>query len=164
MHEISAESFSLKCSGYMSPEYAMQGFFSVKSDVYSFGVLLLEIVSGKRNGTYHSQEDLYLLAFAWKLWIEENMMGLVDPTIRNSCSLDEASRCINVGLLCVQDRAPERPTMASVVMMLETGIIDQPIPKEPTFAFDTTLKDTKSHSSDTGASSKNASITILTGR
>ena len=33
-------------SGYMSPEYAMRGAFSVKSDTYSFGVLLLEIVSG----------------------------------------------------------------------------------------------------------------------
>ena len=33
-------------SGYMSPEYAMEGSFSVKSDTYSFGVLLLEIVSG----------------------------------------------------------------------------------------------------------------------
>lgn len=34
--------------GYMSPEYAMHGQFSVKSDVFSFGVLLLEIISGKK--------------------------------------------------------------------------------------------------------------------
>ncbi|XP_057961615.1 cysteine-rich receptor-like protein kinase 25 isoform X2 [Malania oleifera] len=34
--------------GYMPPEYAMHGHFSVKSDVYSFGVLILEIVSGKK--------------------------------------------------------------------------------------------------------------------
>ncbi|CAB4313905.1 unnamed protein product [Prunus armeniaca] len=32
--------------GYMSPEYAMEGIFSIKSDVYSFGVLMLEIISG----------------------------------------------------------------------------------------------------------------------
>ncbi|XP_059631177.1 probable receptor-like protein kinase At1g11050 isoform X2 [Cornus florida] len=38
--------------GYMSPEYAMNGIFSVKSDVYSFGVLLLEIVSGKKNTSF----------------------------------------------------------------------------------------------------------------
>ncbi|PON43774.1 Tyrosine-protein kinase, partial [Parasponia andersonii] len=36
-------------SGYMSPDYAVNGTFSVKSDVFSFGVLLLEIVSGKQN-------------------------------------------------------------------------------------------------------------------
>ncbi|CAL9758682.1 unnamed protein product, partial [Musa acuminata subsp. burmannicoides] len=35
--------------GYMSPEYVMDGIFSVKSDVFSFGVLVLEIVSGKKN-------------------------------------------------------------------------------------------------------------------
>ena len=40
----------------MSPEYAMNGLFSVKSDVYSFGVLLLEIVSGKRNSKYYNSE------------------------------------------------------------------------------------------------------------
>lgn len=33
-------------SGYMSPEYALEGIISLKSDVYSFGVLLLEVVSG----------------------------------------------------------------------------------------------------------------------
>ncbi|KAF3451613.1 hypothetical protein FNV43_RR07708 [Rhamnella rubrinervis] len=39
--------------GYMSPEYAMEGLFSVKSDVYSFGVLILEIITGYKNsGTY----------------------------------------------------------------------------------------------------------------
>ena len=48
-----------KCSGYMSPEYAMQGLFSEKSDVFSFGVLLLEIVSGRRN-TSICDEEQYL--------------------------------------------------------------------------------------------------------
>lgn len=43
-------------SGYMSPEYAGEGLFSVKSDVFSFGVILLEIVSGERNrGFLHSE-------------------------------------------------------------------------------------------------------------
>ncbi|KAL6271605.1 hypothetical protein ACE6H2_028516 [Prunus campanulata] len=42
--------------GYMSPEYAMKGHFSVKSDVYSFGVILLEIVIGRKNsGYYHDK-------------------------------------------------------------------------------------------------------------
>jgi len=36
-------------SGYMAPEYACEGLFSVKSDVFSFGVLVLEILGGKRN-------------------------------------------------------------------------------------------------------------------
>jgi serine/threonine protein kinase len=50
------------CSGYMSPEYAMDGQFSVKSDVFSFGVLVLEIISGKKNrGFYYANNELNLL-------------------------------------------------------------------------------------------------------
>lgn len=40
----------------MSPEYAMEGMFSIKSDVYSFGVLMLEIVTGKRNSSYYNEK------------------------------------------------------------------------------------------------------------
>ncbi|KAH7662009.1 S-receptor-like serine/threonine-protein kinase protein [Dioscorea alata] len=48
--------------GYMAPEYAMDGVFSVKSDVYSYGVLVLEIISGQKNrGVYLSNPDLCLL-------------------------------------------------------------------------------------------------------
>ena len=54
----------LWCSGYMSPEYALEGLFSVKSDVFSFGVIVLEIVSGKRNtGFYQSQQGMNLLTY-----------------------------------------------------------------------------------------------------
>ncbi|KAI7743525.1 hypothetical protein M8C21_020967, partial [Ambrosia artemisiifolia] len=43
--------------GYMSPEYALDGLFSIKSDVYSFGILLLEILSGKRNRGFIDPEN-----------------------------------------------------------------------------------------------------------
>ena len=52
------------CSGYMSPEYAGHGKFSIKSDFFSFGVLVIEIVSGKRNqGFCHSDDHLNLLGY-----------------------------------------------------------------------------------------------------
>lgn len=48
----------------MSPEYAMDGVFSMKSDIYSFGVLVLEIITGKRNrGFYEEDLDLNLLRY-----------------------------------------------------------------------------------------------------
>lgn len=48
----------------MSPEYALDGHFSVKSDVFSFGVVVLEIISGKRNtGFYQADHELSLLGY-----------------------------------------------------------------------------------------------------
>jgi serine/threonine protein kinase len=45
----------------MSPEYALDGLFSVKSDVFSFGVVLLEIISGKKN--YLSELNMSLIGY-----------------------------------------------------------------------------------------------------
>lgn len=57
-------------SGYMSPEYALDGQFSTKSDVFSFGVVLLEIISGKKNtGFYQSKEISSLLGYASFIYI-----------------------------------------------------------------------------------------------
>ncbi|KAI3753835.1 hypothetical protein L2E82_25899 [Cichorium intybus] len=54
--------------GYMSPEYALDGVFSIKSDVFSFGVLVLEIVIGKRNrGFIHPEHDNNLIGHAWRM-------------------------------------------------------------------------------------------------
>ncbi|KAL3576740.1 hypothetical protein D5086_022023, partial [Populus alba] len=48
--------------GYISPEYAIDGLYSLKSDVFSFGVLVLEILSGNRNrGFCHPDHSLNLL-------------------------------------------------------------------------------------------------------
>lgn len=105
--------------GYMSPEYAMDGIFSAKSDVFSFGVLVLEIVSGQRNkGVFLYEPYANLLGKAWWLWNEGKSMELVDPSISSDISVDEALRCIKVGLLCVQEKPEARPTMSSVVLML----------------------------------------------
>lgn len=41
----------------MSPEYMIHGQFSMKSDVYSFGVLVLEIICGRKNSSFHQTSD-----------------------------------------------------------------------------------------------------------
>ncbi|KAL5995474.1 hypothetical protein ACLOJK_025536 [Asimina triloba] len=120
--------------GYMAPEYAMAGLFSVKSDVYSFGVLLLEIVSGKRNNSFHFHGNSQsLLTYAWKLWCEGNWLELIDPLITETCPVNEALKCIHIGLLCVQEDAADRPTMSSVLHMLASDWMVLPQPTQPGF-------------------------------
>ncbi|OEL26049.1 Receptor-like serine/threonine-protein kinase SD1-7 [Dichanthelium oligosanthes] len=105
--------------GYMSPEYASEGIFSIKSDVYSFGVLLLEIVSGKRNSGHHQYGGfINLLGYAWQLWRDGRAFELIDPTLGECGEVATIMRCVKVALLCVQDRAADRPTMADVTAML----------------------------------------------
>jgi hypothetical protein len=60
-------------------------------------------------------------------------MEIVDPSIRDSCDENEVLRCIQIGMLCVQDSALHRPSMASVVVMLESCTTNIPLPRQPNF-------------------------------
>ncbi|XP_052201119.1 G-type lectin S-receptor-like serine/threonine-protein kinase SD1-1 isoform X2 [Diospyros lotus] len=152
--------------GYMSPEYAMSGHFSVKSDVFSFGVLVLEIISGKKNwGFYHPEHDLNLIGHAWRLWNNQTPLELMDKELNETFSEDEVVRCIQVGLLCVQQRTEDRPTMSAVVFMLsnESAVIQQP--KEPGFCVETfSLKIELSSGRHTSSTANDVTITALAGR
>nr|KYP48855.1 Cysteine-rich receptor-like protein kinase 10 [Cajanus cajan] len=120
--------------GYMSPEYAMQGLFSEKSDVFSFGVLVLEIVSGRRNSSFYDDEHaLSLLGFAWIQWKEGNILSIIDTGIYDPSHHKNILRSIHIGLLCVQEHATDRPTMAAVISMLNSEVAVLPPPSQPAF-------------------------------
>ncbi|XP_058725225.1 cysteine-rich receptor-like protein kinase 44 [Vicia villosa] len=122
--------------GYMAPEYAMHGEFSVKSDVFSFGILVLEIVSGMKNSGVRDGESIeYLSSFAWRNWRDGTISNTIDPTLHND-SQNEIMRCIHIGLLCVQENVASRPTMNSVVVMLNSPSVTLHIPSEPAFHMD----------------------------
>ncbi|KAJ8428362.1 hypothetical protein Cgig2_027778 [Carnegiea gigantea] len=155
------------CSGYMAPEYAMDGLFSTKSDVFSFGVLVLEIVSGKKNrGFYNSDHELNLLGYAWKLWREGKGTELLDKSMGDVCSVHEVLRCLHVGLLCVQERGEDRPTMTSVVLMLSSESASLPQPKLPGFCMGWNPNETDSSSSkhDESFTVNQVTVTMLNAR
>ncbi|XP_023736331.2 cysteine-rich receptor-like protein kinase 10 isoform X2 [Lactuca sativa] len=118
--------------GYMAPEYAMEGLFSIKSDVYSFGVLLLEIISGKRNSRlFYEEHDQNLLYYAWMLWEEGKGEQLIDENMDDDCPVDEGLKWMRIALLCVEEDPNDRPTMSSVVFMLEGEWKSLSDPKPP---------------------------------
>ncbi|KAK9077823.1 hypothetical protein SSX86_006161 [Deinandra increscens subsp. villosa] len=120
--------------GYMSPEYAMEGTFSVKSDIFSFGVLILEIISGKRNSSFvHLDRTYNLIGYAWELWQQGNALELEDPTIGSTCVVQQFSRTVHVALLCVQESAMDRPTTSDMISMLLNDTISLPAPNRPAF-------------------------------
>ncbi|XP_073107324.1 G-type lectin S-receptor-like serine/threonine-protein kinase At4g27290 [Elaeis guineensis] len=135
--------------GYMSPEYAMGGIFSVKSDVFSFGVLVLEILSGKKNRMIDQAEAcVNLLGHAWRLWIEGRCLEILDESV--GCAYPESKilRCIQVAFLCVQEGSENRPTMTEVVLMLSTESALLRQPERPGFCIAPPLMERDSSSSN----------------
>ncbi|XP_070009961.1 G-type lectin S-receptor-like serine/threonine-protein kinase At4g03230 [Nicotiana sylvestris] len=120
----------------MSPKYALDGLFSIKSDIFSFGVIMLEIICGKRNtGFYQREEALNFLGYAWRLCNEGNAMSLVDDSLLESCNEEDALKCINIALLCVQEDANIRPSMPDVIIMLGSESISILKPNKPAFTI-----------------------------
>eukprot|EP00268_Persea_americana_P024260 TRINITY_DN236_c1_g1_i4.p1 TRINITY_DN236_c1_g1~~TRINITY_DN236_c1_g1_i4.p1 ORF type:complete len:830 (+),score=103.11 TRINITY_DN236_c1_g1_i4:54-2543(+) len=149
--------------GYMSPEYAIRGHFSTESDIFSFGVILLEIISGKKNTRFCEDEDSFgLLKQAWRLWNEEKGMDFIDPSLSESCNALEAMKCIQVGLLCVQEDPNRRPTIASVVTFL-CDSATLPTPENPPFCISNSRA---CHSSNNpkSCSINEVTISLLDGR
>ncbi|XP_026398638.1 G-type lectin S-receptor-like serine/threonine-protein kinase At1g11330 [Papaver somniferum] len=153
--------------GYMPPEYILDGRFSEKSVVFSFGVLLLEVVSGRKTTSFHHlKQSLSLWGYAWQLWNESEMKMFIDPTILNeSTPLEEIFRCIQVGLLCVQECARDRPTMSTTLSMLTSKISTLPTPEHPAFTDRRVSTSLDSLTQSLGSSSANRlTVTNIEGR
>ena len=118
--------------GYVAPEYAgAERTLTYKCDVYSFGVVLLEIVTGKRRTSMPT-----FLLHAWELWNRRDIEELLDEEVGEPGELLSAlARCIQIGLLCVQNlhRSPEenRPAMSQVVAMLTSSDSQLRMPSKP---------------------------------
>ncbi|KAI4323059.1 hypothetical protein L6164_022695 [Bauhinia variegata] len=123
--------------GYMAPEYAMHGYLTYKADIYSFGVLALEIVSGMRNTTSRPTEEcFYLLDWAKELKEEDDLLKLIDERLDSDFNEEEAIVMINVALLCTNPSQKLRPTMSSVVRMLESRTVVQELVSDQSETLD----------------------------
>ena len=98
---------------------------------------------------------------AWRLWNEGRPLELMNKKVDDSSSLSEVIRCIQVGLLCVQQRPEDRPSMSTVVVMLSSEI-SLPQPKQPGFYTERSCSEQETSSSSIrSASRNNISFTVF---
>jgi hypothetical protein len=98
----------------------------------------------------------------WKLWCEGKSLELIDPFHKKTYVESEVTKCIHIGLLCVQEDAADRPTMSTVVRMLGSDTVDLPKPTQPAFSVGRKSKQSSKNSKDNSVDEK--TITIVSPR
>ncbi|KAI3709587.1 hypothetical protein L2E82_39353 [Cichorium intybus] len=135
--------------GCVPPEYIKQGIYSQKYDVYSFGILLLQIISGKKNyNVYGPHQNLNLLEYAYVLWKGGRGMEFIDPSLNDAFSRYKLTRCIQVALLCVEEKWTQRPSMLEVSAMLRNEYASVPMPRRPAFSTNKDNEENKNETSE----------------
>lgn len=110
---------SLILKGYLDPEYYMTQQLTEKSDVYSFGIVMLELISGRQpieKGQYIVREVRTLMD---KNEEHYGLKDIIDPGIKEVPHLFGLRKFVDLAMQCVEDSAPNRPTMSEIVKELE---------------------------------------------
>ncbi|KAL1803434.1 hypothetical protein ACET3Z_032081 [Daucus carota] len=145
-------------TGYMAPEYVMNGNLSIKADVYSFGVLLLEIISGQKNSSFNLDPDSQsLLDWAYKLYKLDRTLEVVDAALASTVVPAHAELCIKVGLLCTQSDPHLRPTMRRVVVVLSQKPVTLEEPTKPGYVGATYRRNRRHNASSSTARANSSS-------
>uniref|UniRef100_A0A8R7TLU9 Protein kinase domain-containing protein n=1 Tax=Triticum urartu TaxID=4572 RepID=A0A8R7TLU9_TRIUA len=119
--------------GYAAPELWMQVGVTEKCDVYSFGILLFEILGRRRNFDEAAPESRrWFPKLVWTKYECGELAEVVDSrgSAEEEKGRETARSMCEVAFWCVQQLPEARPTMGSVVKMLE-GEMDIPPPPNP---------------------------------
>ena len=94
---------------------------SEKCDVYSFGMVLFEILGRRRNyDPGHGESKEWFPRWAWEKYEQGEIEDVVScDGIVGEADREKAEMMCKVALWCVQFQPSARPTMSSVVRMLE---------------------------------------------
>jgi serine/threonine protein kinase len=111
--------------GYMAPEVLSRNFgnVSLKSDIYSYGMLLLELVGGRKNVDSSSSTENFNVLYPE--WIHNLLEGDIHIHIEDEGDVKIAKKLAIVGLWCIQWQPMNRPSIKTVVQMLETECFNQ---------------------------------------
>ncbi|MED6163810.1 hypothetical protein PIB30_083652 [Stylosanthes scabra] len=105
----------------------------------------------KSSGDRHRENSETLMNFVWRNWKDGRITNIVDATL-NNCSQNEIMRCIHIALLCVQANEADRPTIDTVLLMLNSHTVPLAVPSEPAFllnsSWDYVSMETRSNTSE----------------
>ncbi|XP_065880490.1 receptor-like protein kinase 7 [Euphorbia lathyris] len=105
--------------GYIAPEYGYTNKVNEKSDVYSFGVVLMELVSGKRPMEAEFGENKDIVDWVGSnLKCKEKVFSIMDSRIPKVFK-EDVVKVLRIAIMCTARFPSQRPTMRSVVQMLE---------------------------------------------
>ncbi|KAF5445613.1 hypothetical protein F2P56_034655 [Juglans regia] len=105
--------------GYIAPEYGYTCRVNEKSDVYSFGVVLMELVTGKRPMEPEFGENKDIVNWVSdNLKNKESVLSVLDSQIPKAFE-EDVIKVLRIAILCTSALPALRPTMRSVVQMLE---------------------------------------------
>ncbi|KAJ7958543.1 Kinase family protein [Quillaja saponaria] len=107
-------------SGYVAPEYLLDGKLTDKSDVYAFGILLLELLSGRKPVEKLAPAQSHSIV-TWampQLTDKSKLPNIVDPVIKNTMDLKHLYQVAAVAVLCVQPEPSYRPLITDVLHSL----------------------------------------------
>lgn len=95
-------------------------------------------------------------------------LELKDPMLGESCDMNQLLRTIHSGLLCVQERAIDRPTIPEVISMLSNETMPLLAPKQPAFFTGRNAPDVSSSKTlptdDSPASLNGLSMSVMEAR
>ncbi|MCO5597691.1 hypothetical protein L7F22_051772 [Adiantum nelumboides] len=109
--------------GYLAPEWLTEGAISEKCDVFSFGMLLMEILGARKNlnPSLTETEKVYFPAWVYHQIIREGKVADLTSiaSVETPEEVMQARLMMNTAFLCVLDSPSLRPSMVTVVHMLE---------------------------------------------
>lgn len=104
----------------------------------------------------------FTLLQAWRSWKEGKGLGLIDSAAGDAYHEHEVLRCIQVGLLCVQERAEDRPSMSTVLLMLSSDTATMHQPKTPGFCLGRGRNTLETDSSTSKADDQSCTVNQVT--
>nr|XP_043609645.1 receptor-like protein kinase HSL1 [Erigeron canadensis] len=100
--------------GYLAPEYAYTLRVNEKSDIYSFGVVILELVTGRKP----VDDEGDLAAWVQTKVNQKEYDNVVDHELEYE-SKEQIYRVLEIGLSCISPVPLNRPSMRTVVKLLQ---------------------------------------------